>query len=431
MKNKIILKKAVEIIICAGFLFSCGLTRVYANDNENNAKRLTWTKAVDVLLKNNPQNQSAKLSLDASRSQLDYSRASLFPRLSASGSHNVLDRSDIRSHSYSLSASQPLFSPALSSEARRADLGIKKSESDYNTVKNNLLFKLAQTFAQLSYAKESLKLSDEILKRRTKNVEIIRIKYRAGPESKAALLETESILKQALWTHENYRRDFVLAERNLNKLLGRRTYAKIDIGELPKSPVPPESFKDLAGRISYHPALKSKKFALDMARESVSKAKSSHLPTASADGNYSWSGINFSDNIPSWSAGASISWSFYTGGQNTASVDLAKTNQNGLIAELKNVKDTTYLNAEDKFLSWRLSDAYMEVIESSLKAVDARSWLVSGRYLTGKASYFEWTSVEEQLISAQKRVLEAKRNLIISYAAFLNSLGMRLYDKIN
>ncbi len=422
MNHKIMLKKAAEITICAVFLFSCAVLQIRANDNDT--EKLTWNKAVDVLLTNNPQSRSAKFALDASRRQLDYSKASLFPQLSASGSHNALDRSGSRSHSYSLSGLQPLFSPALSSDARSAKLGIKKTESDYDIVKNDLVFALAQTFAQLSYAKESLKLSDETLKRRTKNVEIIRLKYQAGRESKAALLETQSILKLALWTHENYRKDFILAERNLNKLLGRPAHAKVDIGELPKSPVPPENFKHFAGRIAYHPALKSKKFVLDMARESVSKAKSSRLPTASANGNYSWSGVNWPDSIPSWSAGASLSWSFFTAGKNTASVDVAKNNQNGLIAELKDVRDNTYLNAEDKFLSWRLADSYMEVIKSSLKAVDARSWLVSGQYLTGKAAYFEWTSVEEQLISAQKKVLQAKRNLIISYAAFLNSLGM-------
>ncbi len=294
---------------------------------------------------------------------------------------------------------------------------------DYISVKNNLIFSLAQAFAQLSYSQEALKLSKETLERRSKNVEIIKLKYKAGRESKAALLETESILKTELWTHENYRKDLILAKRNLNQILGRRAHAEIAIAQLPSSPKPPENFDYFSNKIISHPSLKSKEFELDMTHESVRQAKSSYLPTASARGNYNWNGYNWPDSIPGWSAGVGISWPLFTSGKNTSSIKSAKANQKRTSVQLKDLKDDIYLKAEDAFLSWRLANSYVEVVKSSLEAISARAWLVNKQYLTGQVSYFEWTSSEDRLINSQKQLLTAKKSISISYVAFLNSLG--------
>ena len=61
--------------------------------------------------------------------------------------------------------------------------------------------------------------------------------------------------------------------------------------------------------------------------------------------------------------------------------------------------------------------------KSSLDAAEARAWLVRKQYLAGQSSYFEWRNVEEQLISEQNQYLAAGRGLIVSHAAFVQSLG--------
>ncbi len=100
------MKKIQAIVIF--LLITSYISPVCAGDNTPN---LIWTDAVNILLKNNPESQAAKYTLDASRSQLRYSKGSLFPQISASGSYDTLGRSIYdQSYSYSLSASQPLFS---------------------------------------------------------------------------------------------------------------------------------------------------------------------------------------------------------------------------------------------------------------------------------------------------------------------------------
>jgi outer membrane protein len=426
--DMISLMRKVKLIAVALVAIACAAP-VYSTDNTT---QLSWNSAVDILLKNNPQSQSAKYTLDVNRSQLRYSKGSLFPQVSASGSYDILGRSIYdQSYSYSLSASQPLFSPTLTSQKRKSFASVKKSEADYNIVKNNLIYGLAYAFAQLSYTQEALKLSEKTLERRKKNVDIINLKYKAGRESKAALLETRATLKNDLWTHENYRKDLLIAKRNLNKILGRSARTKIIISQLPQAPNPPKDFEHFSNQIISNPAFASKKSELTIAKETIRQAKSSYLPTASARGNYTWSGYNWPTSIPGWSAGVGISWPLFTSGKNTSSVKSAKASQKRVLAELKNLEDDIYLKAEETFLSWRLAYSYMEVAESSLEAVNSRAWLVNKQYLRGQVSYFEWTSAEDRLINTQKQLLTAKKNISISYAAFLNSLGMSLCDKIN
>jgi len=107
------------------------------------------------------------------------------------------------------------------------------------------------------------------------------------------------------------------------------------------------------------------------------------------------------------------------------SADLASSKAEIARAEaaLKDSREEVFLNAEDAFLTWRQAWAYTDVVKTSLEAANARAWLLRKQYLAGQASYFEWRNVEDQLISAENQLLQARRDLMVSHAAFINSLG--------
>ena len=125
----------------------------------------------------------------------------------------------------------------------------------------------------------------------------------------------------------------------------------------------------------------------------------------------------------SWSAGVSLSLPLFTGGKLSANLDSARADKARAEASLKDTADEVYLNAEDAFLSLRQAWSYLDVVQSSLEAANARAWLLRKQYLAGQASYFEWRNVEEQFIGAENQLLSARRNLAAAHAAFLRALG--------
>ena len=390
------------------------------------AAPLTFEEASKILLLNNPQSAAAESAVDSARNRLAFYRAGLRPQFSAVAGYTRLG-GDLsladESYSYGFSASQPLFSPALPAAARSAEASYRKAQTDFALVRASLLYDLKIAFSDLENARETLKLSGETLKRRAENVEIIRIKYEAGRENKAALLETRSVYKTAVWQDENYKKDLRLIERRLNRLLARPPMAAVLVAALPAAPAPPEDFGSYAVRLERHPALRSAWAALDASQAAVDRSESGFLPEADASGKYTWGGSDWPDRKKSWSAGISVSLPLFTGGKLTADLESARADTMRSEAALKDARDEVYITAEDAFLSWRQAWSFMDVVKASLDSASARAWLLRKQYLAGAASYFEWRNVEDQLITVENQLLSAKRGLAASHAAFVKSLG--------
>lgn len=387
---------------------------------------LTFDEAAKLLLRNNPRALAAASSMDAARSRVTYNKAGLGPQVSANAAYSRLGTEpdpSSESYSYGFSASQPLFSPALSASVRSARAAYRKAEAEYDGVRSGLLLELKTVFSDLIKAREVLKLSGETLKRRAENVEIIRIKYEAGRENKAALLETRAVYTTSKWQHENYNKNLRLLERKLNRLLARPAAEKVLPADPADPPAPPEDFGAFSKALELHPSLRSARASLDSARAAVDRSASGFLPEASANGKYNWSGSDWPDKTRNWSAGASLSLPLFASGKLSADLASSKAERARAEASLKDSREEVFLNAEDAFLAWRQARAYTDVAGTSLEAANARAWLLRKQYLAGQASYFEWRNVEDQLISSENQLLQAKRDLAVSHAAFVNSLG--------
>jgi outer membrane protein TolC len=390
------------------------------------AGALTFEEAEKAMLAANPQAVSASLDLEASRSRVTAARAGFYPSFFANASYSRSGSQGLPagdSYGYGVSGSQPLFSPSVPVALRSAKASLRSAEASYDRTASGLRYQLKSVFADILNARETIKLSEETLKRRAENLELIRLKYQAGRENKAALLETEAALKTAQWQHERYRKNLRLLERKLNRLLGRAAQAPAPELALALPPAPPEDLSGFAQRLKNHYALRSARAALDSAGASVTGASGARLPDASATGSYHWGGSDWPAALNSWSLGASLSLPLFSGGRLSSNLSAAKAALRSSEADLRNAEDEVHLNAEDAFLSWREASSYMGVAKSSLDAAEARAWLVRKQYLAGQASYFEWRNVEEQLISEQNQYLAANRGLITSHAAFVQALG--------
>ena len=387
---------------------------------------LTFDEASRLTLSANPQAVAAARALDAAASRITVSKAGLFPQIAANAAYSRLGTEPLpysNSYSYGLSATQPLFSPALPATVRSAKASYHRTEADYDRIKSNLLFKLRTTFSDLWKARETIKLSEGTLKRRADNVEIIRIKYEAGRESKAALLEIKAAYTTAKWQHEGYKKDLRLLERKFNRLTGRSPIEAAATDALPEPPPPPENLEAVNSALERHPSLRSARASLETAQASVDRSVSGFLPDANANGRYSWSGSHWPDKTKDWSAGVSLSLPIFAGGKHISELAASRADRSGADASLKNARDEVFLNAEDALRSWRQAWLYMDVAGSSLEAANARAWLLRKQYLAGQASYFEWRIVEDQFIGAENQILAAKRDLQAAHAAFINSIG--------
>ncbi len=387
---------------------------------------LTAEAARKAMLAANPQAQAAAQNLEAARYKETSARAGLHPSVYASGSYaraGAQGADPYDSYSYGFGATQPLFAPALPAAVRAAGAARTSAQAAYDRTASRLTYELKSAFADILNARETIKLSEGTLKRRTDNLELIRLKYQAGRENKAALLETEAALKTAQWQHERYAKNLRLLERKLNRLLTRPAQSPAPELALPTPPEPPADFSAFSAKLDGHYSLRAARAALASARSGVETAKGARLPGAEASGSYKWAGTDWPAAPNGWSLGASVRVPLFSGGKLSSDLDAAGSALRSAEAALRDAADEVSLNAEDAFLAWREARSYLDVANSSLEAARARAWLVRKQYLAGQASYFEWRNVEEQLISEQNQYLSAGRGLAVSHAAFIQSIG--------
>src|SRR3989338_2725721 len=155
------------------------------------AGALTFEEAEKDMLAANPQAVSAALDLEAARLRLASARAVFYPSFAASASYTRSGAQGLPagdSYGYGFSGSQPLFPPSVPAALRSAKASLRVTEASYDSLASGLRFQLKSVFADLLNAREAIKLSEETLKRRSENLELIRLKYQAGRENKAALL---------------------------------------------------------------------------------------------------------------------------------------------------------------------------------------------------------------------------------------------------
>ena len=400
-----------------------------AQQAEKGPAVLTWPEAVRILNEANPQKIQSRQQIAIYEQKVLTAEGGLFPQLLAQGDYSKTNPSSglDESYSYGLSASQVLFGPEITAGLRKSKADLQKVRAEDNLLDANLLFELRQLFAQMVFAQDAVKLSEEIVKRRKDNLELIRLRYRAGRESHAALLETQSLLSLAVWEHSRDRKNLTLAQRKINRLLGRPLVLAVQVEQSFPLREPPQDFLSFPPLLARHPKILSLDAARLAAEADKAAARSSFLPTANASANYSWNGYNWPDNDKNWNYGLNLNWSLFSGGGDKAKVRAGELTVAQAEVETRKTADELYVAAEEAFLSWKESFAYIDVIRDSLEASGERSWLVHNQYLSGQAGYFEWRDVENQLVNYQNKMLSAKLDLAVTYSAFLKSLGTGEY----
>jgi outer membrane protein TolC len=324
-----------------------------------------------------------------------------------------------------LSGSLPLFAGGANASAlRKKGLELRRARAQGKVAEAAALFELRQAFARLLYAQEAIRLSDEVVRRREENVRLIRQKYEAGRESRAALLEVESLLTASQWERAKDEHGLRSARTRLDQILERPLTLEPTAEPVDPLPKPPADMPDWTAEFEAHPSLLADRCSVDMGRESVAGARSGFFPTADLDTAYNKVGSSrwgLQDRNWSWTLG--IKLPFFSGGRTRADTLAAQAELRKLQAEKSEAKDKLWIEAQDSLFAWREAAQWLDVADVSLKAAEARAWLVQSQYSTGQTTYFEWRNVEEQLISVKRQALAARRDLIIAHARFEKAMG--------
>jgi outer membrane protein len=385
---------------------------------------LSFQQCVEIVAKNNSAVQAAEESLNSAKSLVESAKGNYLPQITAKLGYSETNNENTNNGTYdgSLNATQNLFNGfADQARVQNAQSRVASAEASLQTAKAQASYDLKSAYAGLAYAKDSIKLSEMIFKRRSENLQMVQLLFENGRENKGSVLLSKANVKQAELDILKAKNAREVNESSLKKVLGMSEEDTIDIqGDVPRINDVEPDYKEL---VNAAPDRKKALAEIESAEANLTSAKSGFLPTLNLNGSLGRTGQEFFPDDGYGAVGATLSWSLFSGGTDYFSKKSAMALK--LVAE-NNLKSTNLdLLAQMKqaFSTFKEAALELDVSDSFVQAANIRAEITRKKYNNGLSSFDDWEIVENDLITRQKTYTDKKRNRIVSEANWENLQG--------
>jgi outer membrane protein TolC len=393
------------------------------------SKQFSWDDCVTEVSKSNAELISAQNSLQSSLYLENSAKSGFFPQVNASYNYtygtSAINADARKNNSLSLNATENIFSGFSDlSKIEQAKFNRISSEESLKAIKAKLSYDLKSSFTSLIFAEQSIKLSQDILKRREANLRLVQLRFESGRENIGSLNLSKAYLAQAKY-------DLVVAKNSLN--VSKANLAKVMsldddedlqiIGNVPLKESMSEgiNFKTLA---SLSPTFKKSEAEEASLKATLDLSKSTFYPSLNLNQSISKSGQELSSASKYWSVGASLTFPLFSGGKDYYSYKSSSENYRAQVMNKFNVQKTTISKLKDTFASFIEAVQKLEVDNAFVVAALSRDRIATAQYNNGLISFTDWDSIENDLIARQKSLVISQRERVIAEAAFEEAQGI-------
>lgn len=387
----------------------------------------SFADCIEVLKKNNAELQAAQENLQSAQSLVNATYGAYLPQISANLNY-TRGQSDVNNnegYNATLNASENLFN-GFADSAKMSDAKGKLvvAEANLKSIKAKLSYDLKSAFANVLYAQDSIKLAQNILKRRTDNLNLVQLRFQSGRENKGSVLLSKAYMKQAQLDVLKAEHALDSSKSTLIRVLGLAPDEVIDVKErvpvLDAATATP-AFQKIA---EDSPERRTSEGQLQSAEAGLTSSRSGFYPTLNLQGSVGKYGEDFFPDQDKWSVGATLSWSLFSGGKDYftqkssfAQKLVAENNLRNLNLDLIARLKAAYANYVESVKDVEVSDAFADA--SSTRAEIARS-----KYNNGLSSFDDWDIIENDLINRQKDQTLKHRDRIVAEATWEKTQGV-------
>lgn len=434
--------KQRDLFIIAVLSSSTGL---YAQDNK------TWSlqDCIDYALEKNIQLQQNKLSLEEADVDVKTAKASLFPSLSFSTGHNLVNRpyqensatvsgteiitsnsNTTYNGSYNLSAQWTLWNGGQrlnnikQQKTNKEIAGLSVAETE-----NMLQEEITKLFVQILYANESVTINKNTLEVSEATYKRAVELFKEGSLSKSDVAQLEAQAsndKYQLVTAESSLRNYKLQLKQLLELDGT-TEMILDLPELNDEDVMaalPNQIDVYNTALTSRPEIQSSKLSIDNAKLGIKTAKAGYLPTISLSASTSCMTNNASTN--NWAEqmkygcnnmiGINLSIPIFNNRQTKSAVQKAQITYSSSQLDLINKQKELYSTIETLWLDALNAQQQYEAANSKLESCQTSFDMVNEQFNLGIKNTVELLTEKNNLLSAQQQRVQAKYMAILDRA---------------
>ncbi len=416
-----------------------------------------WTleDCINYAMQENISLKQSRLSEKNAEIDMKTAKNALFPNLSFSTSHNLINRPYQESSStvsgteilysdnntsytgnYGLNAYWDLYTGGRNRKSiKQEDINMKIASLDFKATANNILESIAQVYVQILFADESVKVNENTL-------EVSRAQCARGKE----LLDAGSISMadyaqlQAQVSNDNYQlvtaratlQDYRLQLKQLLEIEGPEEMSvylpEIDDAVV-LSPLPDKEVV-YQNAMGIRPEIESGRLSVSASELDVKIARSAYIPslTLSAGiGTSHTSGTDFSfgEQVKNgWnnSIGLTLSVPIFNNRQTKSAVEKAELQLESTRLDLVETGKELYRTIENLWLDAYSAQQQYLAAEEQVRSAQTSFDLTSEQFNLGMKNTVELLTEKNNLLSAQQQLLQAK------YMAVLNIQMLRFYQ---
>lgn len=392
--------------------------------------------------------RKSRIAAAESAVDLKTARAALFPDLSFSSGHSVVNRpyqettnsivsgSNIISTgnrtsytgSYGLNASWTLYNGGrLTNAVKQEKLNTRVADLEVSVSENSIRESIAQLYMQILYASEAVAINESTLELSAAQLERGQRLLEAGSIAKSDLAQLQAQAdadRYQLVAAQTALQEYKLQLKQLLELDGEE---EMNIGtpDLDDADVlvPLPAKRDVyAAALTHRPEIESRRLSIEAADLGIRIARAGYLPTVSLSAgigtNHATGGTySFARQLKNgWSnsVGVTLSVPIFNNRQTKSAVEKAKLSlQTGQLSLLEEQK-TLYKSIETLWQNANSAQQKYAAAVTKLKSAQAGYDLVAEKFAMGMKNTVELLTEKNNLVQAQQEQLQSKYTVLVN-----------------
>lgn len=393
---------------------------------------LFWQDCIKEAAKNHPDLIAAVEEVKQSEAAKKVTASTLFPQVNANlGASTKKTTTSSKSgsstsdtYTYGVSGTQLIFDGNKTVDnVKAAAETIKASQQNYRFTSTEVRLRLRTAFVNLLKAQELIKVSEDIVRIRKSNLELITLRYESGLEHRGALLTAEANLAQADFGLAQAKRDVELAQRQMTKEMGRKEFIPMNVKADFKVIDTAKDRPDFDKLSNNNPSLLQLTAQKNAAEFGLKGAYANFFPTLSGSAGANKNDTHWPPRGNQWNLGLALSVPIFEGGLRFAQVSQAQGLLNQLKENERSTRDGIIVTLAQTWTSLRDAIETVDVQYKNLIATEERSKIAEAEYATGFVTYDNWTIIEDNLVQAKTSYLNAQANALLAEANWIQAKG--------
>lgn len=400
----------------------------------------TFTTALKKAYLNNSELNAERENIYISEEELKISRGSYLPIITLEGTKSEEDTSKLTNQSggnasitdvdpltKSISISQTIFDFGRGAELSKSKIGINLAKAKLLKKEQDILYKTVEAYTGLLAANEKLEINRANVELLNRQVETDRIRLERGKISLSDVSQSESSLAGAQAKFIQAQNELLTNKLNYENIIGNiNDPQSLDKNSIIDYDLPENLEKALELSKTNNPDLIIAKLDYEQSQKDTSIARSELAPTAklSLEKSYSEDFNSTYDEREKETLKATVTWPFFSGGKNIASLRKNKNLENRSRLTLDSETKQNQTNVASAWSNYQSNKSLLNSVRAQVNAAEIANEGIVAEYNSGSdRTTLEVIQSNSILLNAQISLADSERNYILSQFNLLKSIG--------